>query len=115
RRRGLHQDGPDRLPGRALAVALEESEGGVRLLSRRHGNPVPQAILGGRPARAIPALLGLYGRRDLDPGGEARGARAARDALLEPGPEEPGEREIRRGLPQEVRQDAGVLRRAELR
>ena len=30
-----------------------------------------------------------------------------RDALLEPGPEEPGEREVRRRLPEEVRQAAG--------
>ena len=42
----------------------------------------------GRHARAVPAVLGVHGRRDLDPGGEARRARPARDALLEPGPEE---------------------------
>jgi ABC-type branched-subunit amino acid transport system substrate-binding protein len=40
---------------------------------------------------------------------------AVKDALLEPGPEKRGEPEVRRRLQEEVRQAAGVLRRAELR
>ena len=33
------------------AAAREEPEGGVRVLSGRHGHPVPQAVRAGRPAR----------------------------------------------------------------
>ena len=73
-------------------AAREEPEGGVRVLPGRHGHPVHQAVRPGRPARATPALHRVHGRRDLDPGGEGRGGRHLRDALLEPGPEEPGER-----------------------
>ena len=84
------------------AAARQEPEGGVRLLPRRHGDQLPQAVLRGRPARPVPAVLGLHGGRDHDPRGQARRARPARDPLLEPGPEERGQREVRRRLPQEV-------------
>src|SRR5207247_8628233 len=112
---GLYPARADRLPGGALPAALEESEGRVRFLPGRHGHLVPAAVLGSGASRAVPALFGVYGGRDLDPRGEARGSRPVRDALLEPGPEESGEPEIRLGLPQEMREDAGLLRRAELR
>src|SRR5712692_1830235 len=115
RRRGLYAARADRLPGGALPAALQEPEGGVRLLPGRHGEFVPQAVLRGGAARTISAVFGLHGGRDLDPGGEARRARPVGDALLEPRPQEPGEPEVRLRLPQEVRQDAGVLRCAELR
>jgi branched-chain amino acid transport system substrate-binding protein len=45
-------------------AALEESQGGVRLLSRRHGHPVRAAVRAGGPARRDPALFGLHGRRN---------------------------------------------------
>src|SRR5438445_5056882 len=48
-RGGLHQARAAGLPGRDQPAALEEPEGGVRVLSGRDGDPVPQAVRPGTP------------------------------------------------------------------
>ena len=52
--------------------------------------------------------------RDQPSGRRRRGARQLRGALLEPRPQERGEREVRRRLQEEVRLHADLLRRPEL-
>ena len=115
RRGDLHQARPAGLPGRDQPAALEKSEGRVRLLPRRHGHPVREAVRPGRPARADPALHGVHRGRDHHAGAEGSRHRPVRGALLESRPEHSREPEIRGGFPEEVRLYALVLRRAELR